>query len=127
MRPTCSRSQTAGRSGETLDGVAKDVERTRIMDLSRVVNAMRTAKEFAEAGDDVELVFDGAGTQWPGVLANRQMEMVQFNRTWRRPGWRWACSGSSATSRRWPDGPPILEDSQPGTRSPMTLVGRRRS
>jgi hypothetical protein len=38
-------------------------------DLARVVNAM-TAKEFAEAGDDVELVFDGAGSQWPGVLAD---------------------------------------------------------
>jgi len=39
-------------------------------DLARVVNAMMTAKEFTEAGDDVELMFDGAGTQWPGVLAD---------------------------------------------------------
>jgi hypothetical protein len=39
-------------------------------DLARVVNAMMTAKEFAEAGDDVELMFDGAGTQWLGVLAD---------------------------------------------------------
>jgi hypothetical protein len=39
-------------------------------DLARVANAMMTAKEFAEVGDDVELVFDGAGTQWPGVLAD---------------------------------------------------------
>lgn len=39
-------------------------------DLARVVNAMMTAKEFADAGDDVELVFDGAGTQWPGLLAD---------------------------------------------------------
>ena len=31
---------------------------------------MMTAKEFAEAGEDVELMFDGAGTQWPGVLAD---------------------------------------------------------
>ena len=39
-------------------------------DLARVVNAMMTATEFAEAGDDVELMFDGAGTQWPGVLVD---------------------------------------------------------
>lgn len=39
-------------------------------DLGRVVNAMMTAKELSEAGDDVELLFDGAGTQWPGVLAD---------------------------------------------------------
>lgn len=34
-------------------------------DLGRVVNAMIAAQEFKEAGDDVQLVFDGAGTQWP--------------------------------------------------------------
>jgi len=31
----------------------------------RIVNALETAKEFAENdGDEVELIFDGAGTQW---------------------------------------------------------------
>ena len=39
-------------------------------DLGRVVNAMMTAREFNEAGDDVELIFDGAGTRWPGILAD---------------------------------------------------------
>ncbi len=33
-------------------------------DLGRVVNALQTAREFDEAGDDVAVVFDGAGTQW---------------------------------------------------------------
>jgi hypothetical protein len=33
-------------------------------ELGRVVNALTTAKEFKEAGDDVALVFDGAGTRW---------------------------------------------------------------
>ncbi len=33
--------------------------------LGRVVNALETAREFAETeGDEVELVFDGAATQW---------------------------------------------------------------
>lgn len=33
-------------------------------DLGRVVNGMQAAKEFADAGDEVKLIFDGAGTQW---------------------------------------------------------------
>ena len=38
--------------------------------LGRVVNAMETAKEFKEGGDEVRLVFDGAGTRWIGELAS---------------------------------------------------------
>ncbi|MFC3960000.1 hypothetical protein [Halovivax cerinus] len=34
-------------------------------DTGRLVNGLETAREFAETdGDDVELIFDGAGTQW---------------------------------------------------------------
>lgn len=33
-------------------------------DLGRAVNALEVAKEFKEAGDEVALVFDGAGTKW---------------------------------------------------------------
>lgn len=33
-------------------------------DTGRVVNALQTAKEFQESGDEIELIFDGAGTQW---------------------------------------------------------------
>jgi len=33
--------------------------------LGRLANGLEAAKEFAEnPGDDVELIFDGAGTQW---------------------------------------------------------------
>lgn len=39
-------------------------------DLGRVVNAMQTAKEFKEAGDEIRLVFDGAGTRWIGELGS---------------------------------------------------------
>jgi hypothetical protein len=39
-------------------------------DLGRAVNAMMTAREFKEAGDDVRLIFDGAGTRGPSVLAD---------------------------------------------------------
>lgn len=33
-------------------------------DLARVLNALSLTKEAAEAGDDVELIFDGAGVAW---------------------------------------------------------------
>jgi hypothetical protein len=35
--------------------------------LGRVVNALETAKEFAN--DEVRLYFDGTGTKWPAELA----------------------------------------------------------
>lgn len=39
-------------------------------DLGRVVNAMRVAGEFKDAGDDVVMIFDGAGTRWVPELAD---------------------------------------------------------
>lgn len=39
-------------------------------DLGRVANALQTAKEFDDGGDSVELIFDGAGTQWVPELAD---------------------------------------------------------
>ena len=32
--------------------------------IGRVANALVTAREFKEPGDEVVLLFDGAGTQW---------------------------------------------------------------
>ena len=44
-------------------------------DVGRMVNGLETAKEFAEAdGDDVEVVFDGAGTQWVPELADEDSD-----------------------------------------------------
>jgi len=37
--------------------------------LGRVVNALTTAKEFKEAGDDALVIFDGAGTKWVAELS----------------------------------------------------------
>jgi len=37
--------------------------------LGRVVNAMVATQEFKDAGDDVRLIFDGAGVRWAGELA----------------------------------------------------------
>jgi hypothetical protein len=32
--------------------------------VGRLVNGLEAAKEFVDAGDDVEVIFDGAGTEW---------------------------------------------------------------
>jgi len=37
--------------------------------LGRVLNALAFAHEARTAGDEVEIVFKGAGTRWPGELA----------------------------------------------------------
>lgn len=37
-------------------------------DLGRAVNALVTAQEANECGDEVKIIFDGAGTGWPGVF-----------------------------------------------------------
>ena len=37
--------------------------------LGRIANALEAAKEFKEAGDEVILIFDGAGTEWVGELS----------------------------------------------------------
>ncbi|MCI0398379.1 MAG: hypothetical protein L0332_24365 [Chloroflexi bacterium] len=39
-------------------------------DLGRVVNALQTAREFKEAGDEVQIIFDGGGTVAAVTLAN---------------------------------------------------------
>ncbi|MFW5967538.1 MAG: hypothetical protein ACOCV2_08480, partial [Persicimonas sp.] len=36
--------------------------------LGRVFNAIETAREYKEDGDEVLIVFDGAGTEWIPVL-----------------------------------------------------------
>lgn len=36
--------------------------------MGRMVNALTTAKEFTEAGDEARIIFDGAGTKWIAEL-----------------------------------------------------------
>lgn len=38
----------------------------------RMANALTTVKEAKEAGDDVRLILDGAGTTWAGELSDEQ-------------------------------------------------------
>ncbi len=39
-------------------------------DRARVANALTTAYEFKEAGDEVDLIFTGAGTKWVAELSD---------------------------------------------------------
>lgn len=39
--------------------------------MGRMANALVTAKESKDAGDDVRLVLDGAGVKWAGELAKQ--------------------------------------------------------
>jgi hypothetical protein len=49
--------------------------------LGRVVNALQTAREFKEAGDAVQIIFDGGGTTAAVALAdpNDQRHQVYAN------------------------------------------------
>ncbi len=44
-------------------------------DLGRAVNALTTVREFADNGDDVTLIFDGAGTRWAAELAKEDCRL----------------------------------------------------
>lgn len=44
-------------------------------DLGRVLNALELVKEAAESGDEVELVFDGAGVQWVAELSDPEHDL----------------------------------------------------
>jgi hypothetical protein len=50
-------------------------------DHGRVANALEAAKEFAETdGDEVELVFDGAGTQWVPLMEDESHDYHELYR-----------------------------------------------
>lgn len=40
--------------------------------LGRIFNALTAVKEYKDAGDDVRLIFDGAGTKWVAALGNAE-------------------------------------------------------
>jgi hypothetical protein len=51
-------------------------------DQGRLANGLEAAKEFAETeGDDVELIFDGAGTQWIPELEDEDNDYHELYQT----------------------------------------------
>lgn len=50
-------------------------------DRGRVLNGLETAREVAQTeGDDLELLFDGAGTQWVPELENEDHDFHELYR-----------------------------------------------
>lgn len=48
-------------------------------DYGRLANGLEAAKEFAETdGDEVEVIFDGAGTQWIPELENEETKYYEL-------------------------------------------------
>ncbi|MDZ7843557.1 MAG: hypothetical protein U5K99_01945 [Anaerolineales bacterium] len=47
-------------------------------DRARVVKALQTAREFKEAGDDVEIIFDGGGVTSAVAVANPEDQMCSL-------------------------------------------------
>jgi len=41
-------------------------------DMGRMANALTSAKEFVDAGDDAVIIFDGAGTKWVPELESEE-------------------------------------------------------
>jgi hypothetical protein len=56
--------------------------------MGRMANALTTAQEAKEAGDDVRLILDGAGTKWAGELAGEEAQVPPAVRRRPRPGRR---------------------------------------
>jgi hypothetical protein len=50
--------------------------------LGRLVNGLETAREFTETeGDEIELIFDGAGTQWIPELEDEDSDYHELYQT----------------------------------------------
>ena len=45
-------------------------------DMGRMTNALATVKEAKEQGDEVRLIFDGAGTRWIPELTGKQSKLA---------------------------------------------------
>lgn len=41
-------------------------------DMGRMANALSAVKDLKEGGDEVRLIFDGAGVKWVGELSNSE-------------------------------------------------------
>jgi hypothetical protein len=46
-------------------------------ELGRLVNALSTADEFKEHGDEVTITFDGAGVRWAAELSRPEQQLHQ--------------------------------------------------
>jgi len=91
----------------------------------RVVNGLEAAKEFAEAdGDEVELIFDGAGTQWIPELENEDHDYHELYAAVREDASACDyCSGAFGVDEAVADAGIVQVDDHDGHPSIRSLVG----
>lgn len=92
--------------------------------LGRLVNGLETAKEFAETdGDEVELIFDGAGTQWIPELEDPDSDYHELYQSVRETASACDfCSGAFGVSDAVNDSGVVRLDDHDGHPSIRSLV-----
>jgi hypothetical protein len=92
--------------------------------LGRLVNGLETAREFAETdGDDVELIFDGAGTQWIPELEDEDSDHHELYRAVREDAAACEfCSGAFGVEDAVADSGLVTLDEHGGHPSIRSLV-----
>ncbi|MGM0717105.1 MAG: DsrE family protein [Halobacteriota archaeon] len=93
--------------------------------LGRLVNGLETAKEFAETdGDEVQLIFDGAGTQWIPELEDESSDYHELYHAVREDASACEfCSGAFGVEDAVADAGVVMLDDHDGHSSIRSLVG----
>ncbi|MFW6449254.1 MAG: hypothetical protein ACOC0X_06905 [Halobacteriota archaeon] len=92
-------------------------------DVGRLVNGLETAKEFVEGGDDVELIFDGAGTQWIPELEDEDSDYHELYQSVRENAAACDfCSGAFGVADAVADAGVVTLDDHDGHPSIRSLV-----
>ena len=94
-------------------------------DTGRLVNGLETAREFAETeGDEVQLIFDGAGTQWVPELEDPESDYHELYQTVRDDTAVCDfCSGAFGVADAVADAGVVTLDDHDGHPSIRSLVG----
>mgnify|MGYP006294130105 CR=1 FL=1 len=93
-------------------------------DMGRLVNGLETATEFAETeGDEVELIFDGAGTQWIPELEDPESDHHDLYQTVREDAAACEfCAGAFGVGDAVADAGVVTLDDHDGHPSVRSLV-----
>lgn len=97
-------------------------------DVGRLVNGLETAKEFAETdGDSVEVIFDGAGTEWIPELEDPESDYHALYQTVRdKTAVCDFCSGAFGVEDAVNDAGVVTLDDHDGHPSIRSLVSEGR-
>ena len=92
--------------------------------VGRLVNGLEAAKEFAETdGDEVELIFDGAGTQWIPELEDESSDYHELYQAVRNDASACDfCAGAFGVAEAVDDAGVVTVDDHDGHPSIRSLV-----